>query len=251
MYNLIACVNKCGLLGQENDLYSTSGKDLMNFSMVTKGHNIEKENVVVMGYNTWISLPHKPLPKRHNIILSKNNLDKLDIGLTTMTSLKETFTYLDHNVDRFGEVFIIGGASIYEQCLLNYPDQLNKMYITELEDEWLGNDDSKYFHYGSMLSRMSLLKETIDICPTRIYDPHSGEYIIKDLQLTFKIYQNKEMINHDEVHYLHLMNSIMNNGIDNEGRNGSTKSSFGEKMTFDLSSFPLLTTKKMGYKTIL
>ena len=45
MYNLIACVNKCGLLGQENDLYSTSGKDLMNFSMITKGHNVDKENV--------------------------------------------------------------------------------------------------------------------------------------------------------------------------------------------------------------
>ena len=36
-----------------------------------------------------------------------------------------------------------------------------------------------------------------------------------------------------------------------EGRNGLTKSLFDEKMVFDLSRFPLLTTKKMGYKTIL
>ena len=31
MYNLIACVNKQGLLGQENDLYASSSKDLSLF----------------------------------------------------------------------------------------------------------------------------------------------------------------------------------------------------------------------------
>ena len=73
MYNLIACVNKTGLLGQENDLYATSSKDLHYFSQVTKGHSLPKQNIVVMGYNTWLSLPHKPLKDRYNIVVTKNH----------------------------------------------------------------------------------------------------------------------------------------------------------------------------------
>jgi len=266
MYNLIACVNKQGLLGHENDLYSTSGKDLMNFSSVTKGHNTKghntkghntkghntyKQNVIVMGYNTWLSLPSRPLPNRHNIILSRKHLDRIDIGHTTMSSLKITFQYLEENKDRFGEVFVIGGASIYEQCLLEYPEQLNKLYITEVDDTWSGNDDSKYFHYGSVLSRLCLLRDTNEVCPTRIYDPNVGDHVIKDLKLSFKIFQKRELINYNELHYLRTMKTIMDTGNTVEGRNGLTKSSFGEKMIFNLDKFPLLTTKKMGHKTIL
>ena len=78
MYNLIACVNKKGLLGQENDLYANSSKDLHYFSQVTKGHNEPKQNIIVMGYNTWLSLPRKPLKDRYNIILTKNHTQEIE-----------------------------------------------------------------------------------------------------------------------------------------------------------------------------
>ena len=48
------------------------------------------------------------------------------------------------------------------------------------------------------------------------------------------------------------MNNIYCNGIERDTRNSQVISSFGEKMSFDLrEGFPLLTTKKMGWKTIL
>ena len=256
MYNLIACVNKNGLLGQENDLYATSSKDLHYFSQVTKGHSLPKQNIVVMGYNTWLSLPHKPLKDRYNIVVTKNHSNlKIENGLI-MTSLDKTFEYIKTLLftslkDTFGEVFVIGGASIYEQCLLKYPDQLNKMYITEIDDEWQGDDDSKYFHYGSMLSRLSVIKERLESTDTRIYDPNDQQYKVKHCNLIFRVYQKKELINSDEQQYLTLMNSIVNDGLTMEGRNGQVKSSFGEKMVFNLDRFPLLTTKKMGHKTVL
>jgi thymidylate synthase len=59
------------------------------------------------------------------------------------------------------------------------------------------------------------------------------------------------MVNQSELSYLRLTKDIMDHGTVVEGRNGTVMSSFGEKMTFDLTSFPLLTTKKVGYKTIL
>jgi len=250
MYNLIACVNKHGLLGQENDLYATSSMDLHYFSQVTKGHSLPKQNIIVMGYNTWISLPHKPLKDRYNIILTRDSYKRVSEA-HCMNSLEQVFSFTEDNQDTFGEVFIIGGASLYEQCLLQYPDKLDKMYVTEIDDEWQGNDDSKYFHYGSMLSRMSIIKERTELTDTRIYDPIDNKYVIKSCNLRFIVYQRKDMINHDEYQYLHLMNDIMNEGLSVEGRNGQVKSSFGSKMVFDLSSFPLLTTKKIGPKTIL
>ena len=250
MYNLIACVNKHGLLGQENDLYASSSKDLHYFSQITKGHYKSKQNIIVMGYNTWLSLPHKPLKDRYNIVITKNH--KHEIGDTCqLDSLDKVFPYIDTMKENFGDVFIIGGASIYEQCLLKYPEQLSTMYITEIDDSWTGDDNSKYFHYGSMLSRMKLIKEDNQKCETRIYNPSDSKYEINYCNLRFMVYQKNELINSDEQQYLSLMNRIMNDGLPVEGRNGLVKSSFGEKMVFNLDRFPLLTTKRMGYKTIL
>jgi dihydrofolate reductase / thymidylate synthase len=250
MYNLIACVNKKGLLGQENDLYANSSKDLHYFSQVTKGHNESKQNIIVMGYYTWLSLPRKPLKDRYNIILTKNHTQEIQ-DICNFPSLDRIFTHIEEIKDNFGEVFIIGGGSVYKQCLDNYPDKLNKLYITEIDDDWCGDEHSKYFNYSSILSRLDIIKERVEPTDTRIYDPQTNTYIVKHVNLTFRVYQKKELINKDEYKYLQLMDSIMKQGLDVEGRNGVTKSLFGEKMVFDLSRFPLLTTKKMGYKTIL
>jgi dihydrofolate reductase / thymidylate synthase len=250
MYNLIACVNKKGLLGQENDLYANSSKDLHYFSQVTKGHNEPKQNIIVMGYNTWLSLPRKPLKDRYNIILTKNHTQEIQ-DICNFPSLERIFTHIEEIKDNFGEVFIIGGGTVYKQCLENYPDKLNKLYITEIDDDWIGNDKSKYFDYSSVLSSLDIIKERVEPTDTRIYDPLTNTYIVKHVNLTFRVYQKKELINKDEYKYLQLMDTIMKQGLDVEGRNGVTKSSFGEKMVFDLTRFPLLTTKKMGYKTIL
>ena len=57
----------------------------------------------------------------------------------------------------YGEVFVIGGASIYKQCVDIYPDKLNKLYITEIDDNWNVNKDSKYFDYSS-LENISIIK---------------------------------------------------------------------------------------------
>jgi len=250
MYNLIACVNKKGVLGQYNDLYAKSSKDLHYFCNVTKGHSLPKQNIVVMGYNTWLSLPYKPLKDRYNIILTKNHLSDIE-DICRFSSLESVFNHIEEIIDNFGEVFIIGGSSVYEQCLREYPDKLNKLYISEIDDDWLGNEDSKYFNYSSILNDFRLIKERNENDDTRIYNPETSDYIIKNLNISFKVYQKISLINDDEMGYLKLLEIIMNKGIPTETRNGLVKSTFGEKMVFNLESFPLLTTKKMGYKTIL
>lgn len=58
---------------------------------------------------------------------------------------------------------------------------------------------------------------------------------------------------HPEHQYLNLLRDILANGHWEEGRNGRTKSIFGASMRFSLANgqLPLLTTKKMAWKTCL
>lgn len=58
---------------------------------------------------------------------------------------------------------------------------------------------------------------------------------------------------HDEYQYLNLIQDVLSHGDLIEGRNGKTKTVIGASMHFDLSNntLPLLTTKKVAWKTCL
>ena len=57
---------------------------------------------------------------------------------------------------------------------------------------------------------------------------------------------------HEEFQYLRIMRKLLEQGVYREGRNGGTYGLFGEQMRFDLSKgFPLLTTKKVHFKSIV
>jgi thymidylate synthase len=58
---------------------------------------------------------------------------------------------------------------------------------------------------------------------------------------------------HGEYQYLRLINDILDHGSMEEGRNGKAKTVFGAAMHFDLSenTIPVLTTKKVAFKTCL
>ncbi len=58
---------------------------------------------------------------------------------------------------------------------------------------------------------------------------------------------------HEEYQYLNLIKKILDQGSWEETRNGRTQSIFGESMRFSLKNgqIPILTTKKIAYKTCL
>jgi len=65
-----------------------------------------------------------------------------------------------------------------------------------------------------------------------------------------KIIKNE---NNEELQYLNLIQNILDNGYLEQGRNGKTKSIFGNSMRFSLKNgaIPILTTKKVAWKTCL
>ena len=140
MISIIVAIGKNRELGKENKLLWHIPEDFKRFKNLTSGH------VVIMGRKTYESLPEKfrPLPSRTNIVITRNQA-WTPLGCTVYHSLEEaiekeaTFasSFAKASADKKasasrGEIFIIGGASIYKQGI-KYAD---KLYLTLVEKEY-------------------------------------------------------------------------------------------------------------------
>ena len=98
---LIAAIGKNNELGKNNNLIWHFKGDMKFFKEHTINHP------VIMGYNTFLSLP-KLLKDRENIILTHKNV-KIN-GAIVYNDIESLMKYIN-SYD--GSVYIIGGASIY------------------------------------------------------------------------------------------------------------------------------------------
>lgn len=115
LVSMIAAVSKENFgIGYQGKLLFNIPEDLARFKKVTMGFPI------IMGENTWLSLPKKPLPGRRNIVLGKGEHE----GAETAHSIEETLELVKNEE----EVFVIGGGMVYQQFL----PLASKLYITEI-----------------------------------------------------------------------------------------------------------------------
>lgn len=126
-------------LGKNNQLVFHLKKDMDFFRRTTMGHS------VVMGSNTFKSIG-KPLVGRKNFVVSRHPSTLQNV--TTISDI-ERFV-IDHKEE---EVFVIGGASIYEQ-FLPYADTL---YLTEINAET--EADTFFPYFDKTLFRKSVLEK--------------------------------------------------------------------------------------------
>lgn len=117
MLTLVVARDRNHAIGKGNDIPWYAPEDLQNFKRETLG------GVVIMGRNTWDSLPFKPLKNRLNIVVSR------DTSLTEHVcgSVGEAIE-LAH-AQGYHRIYGIGGASIYA-ALLPLADRL---LLTEVE----------------------------------------------------------------------------------------------------------------------
>ena len=110
-------------IGYKNTIPWKIKKDMEYFAKLTIG-NPKHKNALIMGKNTWLSLPHKPLPKRENLILS-STMEGNNIFKTS----DECLEYCKDN--NFDNVWVIGGQQIYSDFL--YHKDLKTIYVTEIQ----------------------------------------------------------------------------------------------------------------------
>ena len=104
MVKMILCVDLNGSIGKDNDLLFKMKEDMAFFKEQTKN------NIVVMGYNTWLSLNEKELPNRKNIVLTNENI----LNVETSNDIFKTISKYEKE-DK--DIYIIGGAYVYNECL--------------------------------------------------------------------------------------------------------------------------------------
>ena len=116
--NIIAAVAKNRAIGFENKLIYWLPNDLKRFKALTTGHTI------IMGRNTYLSLPKGALPNRRNVVLSStvSELPGCDVYPTLEAALKSCKPEED--------IYIIGGARVYEQAI----SMADRLCLTEVDD---------------------------------------------------------------------------------------------------------------------
>ena len=132
---LIVCVDNQNGIGLNNTLPWRCKNDLKQFKALTIGDN--NNNAIIMGKNTWESLPKKPLPNRLNIVLSKkyNCLTNKDFPYTYFcNSLEQVFQLHQIKNNELEECWIIGGESIYKQFIND--KRVNNLYITHIDNSY-------------------------------------------------------------------------------------------------------------------
>lgn len=167
--NMIVAFCKNRGMGYKNKLPWHISKELKYFKRkTTRGDN----NVVIMGRNTWDSLPKKPLENRKNIILSQtlNNDDLKEYNNTYSIS---NFKELDNNIEKLIDnhrIWLIGGKSIYDYYIKD--PKLEKIYVTHIYNSFEYDVQFPEIPDYFLMNKKSLLN----------YD--------KDVMYNFSIYKN-------------------------------------------------------------
>jgi dihydrofolate reductase len=116
---IVAIANQYAI-GKDNRLLCHLPADLKHFKEITNGHT------VIMGRNTFFSLPKGALPNRRNVVLSPD--DETFTGCETAHSIEEALALCANDE----KVFFIGGAMIYRQA---YPI-VDKLYLTQIHADF-------------------------------------------------------------------------------------------------------------------
>lgn len=105
---LIAAIDLNGAIGKDNQLLCHLPADLKHFKQLTQG------KTVMMGRKTFDSLPSGALPKRRNIVISRQT-DLTLANCEVFNSIDSAFAACKSE----DEVFVIGGENIYKQTIAN------------------------------------------------------------------------------------------------------------------------------------
>ena len=123
MIAIIAAFPENRVIGKGNSLPWKIKGDLKHFKEQTTGKTL------IMGRKTFESIG-RPLPKRNNIVITSKDVE--NTGVDVCRSVDEAIEK-GRGYDK--DIFVIGGASIYEQFL----PKADKLYISHIKEDYEGD----------------------------------------------------------------------------------------------------------------
>ncbi|MGH1464994.1 MAG: dihydrofolate reductase [Cognatishimia sp.] len=117
MISLIVARARNGAIGKDNDIPWYAPEDLQFFKRETLG------GAIIMGRNTWESLPFKPLKNRLNLVVSSQG----GLGEHCFASISEAVAFAQ--AEGYQRLYGIGGAGIYTEML----EMADRLLVTEVD----------------------------------------------------------------------------------------------------------------------
>lgn len=207
-FNIIMASDLTNGIGKDGKIPWSSKEDMKHFKDKTKN------NIVIMGRKTHESIGRQ-LPDRINLVLSEN--------YTFEKAMLETENHPDK------EVYVIGGAQVYNMILQN-----------ERYDKYIR------FIYHTIINQ-------VYNCDIRI-EPYTDRFqLINTDTINEGLILTYVRPNEQEIQYLNLVNNVIKYGNDRNDRTGvGTKSLFGVNIVYDINDnrIPLLTTKFVSFRSV-
>lgn len=124
------------LIGSKNGLPWHLPEDMKHFREITKG------GVVLMGKNTYLSLPDafRPLPGRRNIVLTRESIE----GVECFATIDAALGFL--KTEGTQDIFVIGGAQIYNAFFTQR--LVDRVELTLIDGEFEGDIHVEEFRQG-------------------------------------------------------------------------------------------------------
>ncbi len=204
LMSMIVAVDKKGGISKEGKLPWRFAEDMNFFRKNTTSEDPSKMNVVIMGKNTWATIPKKyrGLQNRLNIIVStsltqkeineQNATQSICYVASSLSSALSMLRYIFPKTIMFpekrtidmGEIFICGGSKLYEEAFNS--GMVDKVYAAEIDHDfqcdniiwslwkWINSDGSRDYE-------PTILKEVVTT------DDNSGNSIA----IKFMMYDKK------------------------------------------------------------
>ncbi|AJE29641.1 ORF2 [macacine gammaherpesvirus 12] len=121
-------IGKCGTLP-----WPFLKKEMMYFQNMTKTPLTRgKKNMVIMGKNTWFSIPEKnrPLKERINVVLSKELTEPPKGAHFLAKTIDDALNVFKQHENELDMIWVIGGRSVYESAL-TYSCHL-RLFVTRI-----------------------------------------------------------------------------------------------------------------------
>ena len=157
--SIIVAIAHNNAIGLDNRLLWHLSDDLKRFKKLTTGHTL------IMGRNTFLSLPNGALPNRRHIVIT-------DIPNETFEGCEVAHS-IDKAIELAGdseECFVIGGGMVYAQFL----EVVGKLYLTQVHESFEADTFFPEIDYGQW---KAVVTETVAAGEKNEYPHTYTEYV--------------------------------------------------------------------------
>lgn len=174
---IVACTTDYGI-GYKNTLPWNIPEELKYFRKITTSvKNADKINAVIMGKNTWYSIPKAPLKNRINIIITSSDYDKIKAenheNVEVFKNIQDAIKHINRT-DKIEAGFIIGGSQLYNDVLENYINNIKLVYMSLITDKNYTCD--KYIDCKLIYNNFNLFEENVKVNEKYITMVYENKY---------------------------------------------------------------------------